>query len=464
MALAGWFGSAEEGVQRDWLAGRRGLETGQRSAHSPFTDFRSPAAIVFPPGRVLRKPHARCLEHGYLLAMPAIILKPGHVQPVWSGHPWVYAQAIDRVEGGATSGDEVSVRDPKGNLLGRGFYSPGSSIPVRIASRTASPPLGPEWIRDRLLDAKKLRETLGLPSDQTTGFRLVHSEGDCLPGLVVDLFGDTAAVQLTTVGMQRRRDVVFEAVMDVSKVRTIVDCTPGTYAQFEGFEPTQGVVRGDPSTDSVRFDERGLQYELPLALGQKTGFYVDQRPLRARVEQLAAGLSVLDLYCYVGSFAMSAVRGGARSVVAVDENALALEVAARCAALNRLNSRIALERQPAREALASAGQKGGYDLVIVDPPNLAPSQRVAPRALAAYQKLAARSCRATRPGGLLVLCCCSSAIGLGALTRALALGARDVGMRATVLERHFQGADHPVPSAFPEGLYLKSLVARVDVR
>jgi 23S rRNA (cytosine1962-C5)-methyltransferase len=181
------------------------------------------------------------------------------------------------------------------------------------------------------------------------------------------------------------------------------------------------------------------------------------------VEQLARGRRVLDAYCYVGSFAMAAARGGAREVLAVDESAIALEAAARCAAQNGLADRIAFVCGSAREALGSAAHRGGFDLVVVDPPAMAPSQRALPKALGAYQKLAAAACRATRPGGLLVVCSCSAAVGFGALTRAVALGARDVGMSATVLERMFQGADHPVPAAFPEGLYLKSVIVRVDV-
>jgi len=268
---------------------------------------------------------------------------------------------------------------------------------------------------------------------------------------------------MTTIGMKLREDIVFDALSDMFKLRAIVDRTPATFSKSEGFTPQGGVVRGE-SIDRLAFRERELRFEVPLALAQKTGFYFDQRSLRARIEQLAAGRRVLDVYCYVGSFAMAAARGGASEVVAVDESPLALEVAARCAVLNGLDARIAFERIAARTALADAGQRGGYDLVVVDPPSLAPSQRAANRALGVYQKLSASACRATRPGGLLVLCSCSAAVGLGALTRAVALGARDVGMSATVLERMFQGADHPVPAAFSEGLYLKSVIARIDVR
>ncbi|HVY49666.1 MAG TPA: class I SAM-dependent methyltransferase, partial [Minicystis sp.] len=230
----------------------------------------------------------------------------------------------------------------------------------------------------------------------------------------------------------------------------------------EGFEPGAGVVRGDATLDALRFKERGLSFEIPLALGQKTGFYLDQRALRARIEQLARGRRVLDAFTFVGTFALAAARGGAKEVVAIDENPLALEVAATCARDNGLESSVRFVREDAKKALQDAGRAGGFDLVICDPPKLAPSRASKDGALGAYRSLAAAGCRATRPGGLLVLCSCSSAVGLDDLTRALALGARESRVEATVFDRHFQAGDHPVPAAFPEGLYLKSVIARVE--
>lgn len=393
--------------------------------------------------------------------MPTIHLKAGHVQPIWSGHPWVYAQAIDRVEGGATAGEEVHVVDPRGNLLGRGFYTPGSAIPVRLLVRDARTHLDVAFFRARIERAIALRASLGLPNEHTNGFRLVHAEGDGLPGLIVDRFGDVLAIQLGTFGMKERDALVHEALSVAVGPRAIVDRTSPRTAKAEGFEASGGVVRGDEVRELVLV-ERGLRFRIPLELGQKTGFYFDQRPLRARVEQLAHGKRVLDAYCYVGAFAVAAARGGAREVVAVDESALAVEVGAECAVMNGVADRVKFAKEDARRALADA--KGSFDLVIADPPRLAPTRGARDQALVAYSKLAENACRATRPGGLVILCSCSAAVDLAALTRALATGATRVNMEATVLERWFQGADHPVPAAFGEGLYLKALIARVDVR
>jgi 23S rRNA (cytosine1962-C5)-methyltransferase len=394
--------------------------------------------------------------------MPSLTLKPGHVQPVWAGHPWVYEQAILRIEGGAVAGDEVDVLDPRGNFIGRGFYSPGSAIPVRVIARDRDTAIDAELFRSRIERAAHRRRAFGLPSTETNALRLVNAEGDDLPGLIVDVFADVAVIQLGTIGMKRRETMVLDAIERVLKPRAIVDRTSSAIARGENFQLGEGIVRGETNLESLSFSERGFSYELPLSIAQKTGFYLDQRPMRGRVEQLAKGRRVLDAYSYVGAFALAAARGGATEVVAVDESALALEVGAECARRNGLLERIRYVRSDARERMTLAGREGGFDLVLCDPPKFAPSKSSKLGALGAYQKLCAAACRATKPGGLLLVSSCSAAVGLDALTRALAIGAREVNVRATVLERFFQGFDHPVPAPFPEGLYLKSVLASVE--
>ncbi|HTQ08119.1 MAG TPA: class I SAM-dependent rRNA methyltransferase [Polyangiaceae bacterium] len=394
--------------------------------------------------------------------MATVVIKAGHVQPVWAGHPWVFAQAVERVEGGAVAGDDVEVKDPRGNSLGRGLYSPGSAIPVRLYTRDKRTAIDGALLGERVRRAVERRHVFGLPSADTSAFRLVHAEGDDLPGLIVDRLGDALSIQIGTVGVKLREAAVLAALERLG-ARAIVDRTPERTAKAEGFEPRSGVIAGDRALEAFEFTERGLKFRIPLELGQKTGFYLDQRTLRARIEALARGRRVLDTFSYVGAIALSAARGGATLVEAVDNSALASEVGAECAALNGLSSQIHFERGDAHEALAHAGRQGGFDLVVCDPPKLAPSRSARGRALDAMRRLAADGARATKPGGLFVLCSCSAAIGMSELTRSLALGARDVGARATVLERHTQGADHPVAAAFPEGLYLSCLIASIDV-
>jgi 23S rRNA (cytosine1962-C5)-methyltransferase len=393
--------------------------------------------------------------------MGIVRLKPGHVQPVWAGHPWVFAQAVERVEGGATRGDEVSVVDPRGNLLGRGFYSPGSAIPVRLLVRDAETRLDAAFFRERIERAARARVEMGVATPGTSGYRLVHADGDGLPGLMVDRLGEVLVVQFLTFGMKSREALVLDALEAAVRPHAIVDRTPLSIAKAEDFKAGSGVVRGCAVKEFV-FEERGLRFEIPVEIGQKTGFYFDQRPLRARVEALASGRRVLDAYAYVGAFAMAAARGGAREALAVDESALAIETGAMCARANGLGA-VTFTKQDAKKALQEAARHP-YDLVIVDPPRLAPSRSAREGALVAYTKLAELGCRATRPGGLLVFCSCSAAVDLTALTRSLATGALRAGASASVWERIFQGPDHPVDAAFGEGLYLKSIIARIDRR
>jgi 23S rRNA (cytosine1962-C5)-methyltransferase len=391
----------------------------------------------------------------------SVVLKAGHVQPVWAGHPWVFAQAVERVEGGAQAGDEVEVKDARGNFLGRGLYSPGSAIPVRIFTRDRDRHVDAKLLASRIEAAVSRRRAIDLPSAETNAVRLVHAEGDELPGLVVDQLGDVLSVQFGTLGMKKREPTILDALERQLQPRAIVDRTSERAAKSEGFAAGQGVVRGEMTLSHFDVCERGLRFRIPLELGQKTGFYVDQRDLRARVAELSKGRRVLDTYAFVGTFALGAARAGASEVEAVDQSSLALTVAAEAARLNGLEGKIRFECEDSVHALDRAGKSGGFDLVVCDPPKLAPTRAARARALGMMRKLAGQAARATKPGGLLVLCSCSAAIGLPELTRALSLGCTDVGLRAIVLERFFQGADHPVPAAFPEGLYLTSLIAEV---
>jgi 23S rRNA (cytosine1962-C5)-methyltransferase len=380
----------------------------------------------------------------------------------------VYAQAVERIEG-ATRGDEVSIVDPRGNFLGRGFYSAGSAIPVRLLVRDETTPIDTAFFRSRFERALRARNELGLGvSDETTGYRLVHAEGDQLPGLIVDRFGDVLSVQFLTFGMKEREAMVLEALGQVFQPRAVVDRTPASVGKTEHFVAGSGIVRGSTDVKRLDFTERGLRWSIPLDLGHKTGFYFDQRELRARIEVLARSTGegaqpkrVLDAYSYVGAFGLAAARAGAE-VVSVDESALAIEIGAENARENGLIDRVRFERGDARRAMQDA--HGAYDITIVDPPRLAPTRSAREQALVMYSKLAELGCRATKPGGLLVLCSCSGAVDLTALTRALATGAVRANVSALVLERAFQGVDHPVPAAFGEGLYLKALIARIEPR
>ncbi len=386
-----------------------------------------------------------------------LTLKAGHVQPIWAGHPWVFAQAVARIEGQPAAGSEVVVIDAKGAPLGRGLYSPGSAIAVRLFTRDVECAVDAALFEQRIRLAVARRAAQGLPNAETTGLRWVHAEGDGLPGLIVDRLGDDVAVQWGTIGLKQREGWILDILERELRPRAIVDRTSARAAQQEGFTPGEGVQRGDATVSAFEFKERGLAFRVPLSLAQKTGFYFDQRPLRARVEELSCGKRVLDAYCYVGSVALSAARGGATEVVAVDTSLPALEVATQAALDNGFAGQV---RCLQADAVAELGRShAAFDLVVCDPPKLAPTRSARARGQNAMRRLAGAASSAVRDGGLIVLSSCSAAIGSAELARALALGSRDVGRQALVLERLYQGPDHPVPAAFPEGLYLSSVIA-----
>lgn len=407
-------------------------------------------------------------------AIATVHLRPGHVQPIWAGHPWVYAQAIARVEGPPpTPGDVVRVIDPQGHLMGRGFWSPRKAIPVRLVLRddtTSFDDAG--WLVAKLEAARTRRRAVGLPDAragrETDGFRLLHAEGDGVPGLVVDLFGvgadctgGVAVVQIGTAGLRRRASLVLEALQTVLRPAAIVDRTTAATAQAEGFTLDDALAAQTPPT-ALRFRERGLAFEIPTDVGQKTGFYFDQRPLRERVEQLASGLRVLDAYCYVGGIALAAARGGAASVLGVDDSLRAVDVAATCARANGLDAIASFVRADVRKELPRLASEGArFDLVVLDPPKLAPTRGDRDAALKYQSKLVEAAAAVVVPGGLLAISSCSAALGPGELARSLAIAARRVGRSATVLDRLGQGGDHPVPAAFPEGVYLSTLIAEL---
>lgn len=394
--------------------------------------------------------------------MALVRLKQGHVQPVWTGHPWVFSQAIDVIEGAPGPGDVVEVLDPRGAFLGKGYFSPRSAIPVRIATRDRADMLDSPSLARRIEEAAAWRKKLlHLPGEETTGYRLIHAEGDQLPGLIVDVFGDVAMVQFLTVGTKTREGDLLAAVQRVTGARAIVEVPSPRNQRIEGFEVTPGVVRGADVT-ALEFSERGFAYGIPLEGSQKTGFYVDQRENRALVERLASGARVLDAFCYVGAFSMAAARGGASQVIGVDSSPVALLAAAQHARAHGYENRVSFVKADLKRHLTTLGQEGErFDMVIVDPPRFATTARDLDQARSAYRRLNKEACRLVSAGGLLVTCSCSHAMRAEDFLRTVATAAREAGRESAVLSMTGQSPDHPVPPAFPEGRYLKCLVLRL---
>lgn len=390
-------------------------------------------------------------------AAARVVLRRGRARPLWFGHPWVYANAIERVEGAPEPGAVVSLADHDGKLIGRGFFNPRSQIPVRLLTRIDEA-VDAAFFKRRLVAARALRARLKLPSANTSAYRLVNSEGDDLPGLVVDVFGDAAVVQITTLGMAERRNEIFDAIEETLAPRTLFEVAAASYAELEGFPAQTRVARGE-SRAVVPCVEDGIQLEVEPLSGQKTGMFLDQRPSRARVGQLAQGARLLDVYSYSGGFALQGARGGASTVTAVDSSARAV---ARIDAHAKTNGATIRSVEADAFRFLETATPRSYDLVIVDPPKFARARKDLEAARKGYERLNALALTACAPGSILVTCSCSQNVNAEDFERVVAAGAKQAGRVVRVLERFGPGADHPLPPGFTEGQYLKVLFVHVE--
>ncbi len=394
--------------------------------------------------------------------MPFVRLRKGHAKPLWNRHPWVYRGAVQAESPGLLPGDVVDVQDPSGGFMGRGFWNGLSSIAVRIMAWDRDEEIGPDLFRRRIRAAAGLRKRLGV-CDAATGYRLVHSEGDGLPGLVVDRYADFLCVQAGTAGMHRRLDEILDALEAEVAPAGIVSRPDPHFAGLEGFAPREGVLRGRGPGAPVEIMENGVRFEVDLEGGQKTGFYYDQRENRLRVAGLSAGLRILDVCSYTGAFALcSVLRGGASAAVCIETSQAAAAAAERNASLNSAGM-VEVRRADASielKAIASSGE--AFDVAVTDPPKFVHSQDGLEDGLRAYKALNRLAMQALARPGLLAACSCSGLVGDQDFERMLMKAAIEAGRDIRVIERRGQAPDHPVSPACPESRYLKCFLCAID--
>jgi 23S rRNA (cytosine1962-C5)-methyltransferase len=355
----------------------------------------------------------------------------------------------------------VSLLDHDGRFIGRGSYNPRSQISVRLLSRIDEPIDAAFFVR-RLRAAQSLRGALALPCADTTAFRWVNGEGDGLPGLVVDVYGNAVAFQISTLGMSLWRDEIAHAIDQLLAPKTTFEVAAGSFAEIEGYVAQSRVVCGE-SMAQVPCLEDGIRLEAEPLHGQKTGLFLDQRPSRVRVGQIVAALPkrfarVLDCYAYAGGFGLQAARAGAGEITAVDSSARAIARIEAHAKANGANIR-ALESDTFR--FLETATPRSYDLVVVDPPKFARAKKDLAAATKGYERLNALALTVCAPGAVLVTCSCSQNVGMVEFERILAAGARQAGREVCIIERQGPGPDHPLPPGFSEGQYLKVLFAYV---
>lgn len=373
------------------------------------------------------------------------------------GHPWVFQDAL-RSTPAASPGAHAALADKRGKGLARGFYDPTSPLAFRVCTVKRKEALDDAWAKARLEAALTLRRAVIDPK-LTTGYRLVNGEGDGLPGLVIDVYGESAVVKLDGPGPEG-----FWAPAGIAKWLTeelTLSCVYQRDRTRGG--PSGRVLSGATPEAPVAFFENGLRFTADIVRGQKTGFFIDQRDNRKLISAMAKGRTTLNVFGYTGGFSVYAGAGGAPQVTTVDIAKPAIAAAEANMALNGLSACHEGVAQDAFEFLEQADTSGRrWDLVILDPPSFAPNRQSATRAGKAYERLVSAGAKVTSPGGLLAAASCSSHVGLEAFTRHVEDGVGGARRRGTVLGIHQQPADHPTPLPFQDFRYLKLILLRLD--
>lgn len=388
-----------------------------------------------------------------------VFLKKGKEESLKRFHPWVFSGAIAKMDNGVEEGDIVAVYSYSGEFIAMGHFQIGS-ITVRVLDFVQRD-IDADFFFNRLQKAFDLRKSIGLIRPDNNAFRLVHGEGDFLPGLVVDVYDRTAVVQAHSPGMHFARNIIAEALLRIADglIKNVYYKSETTLPYKAQLDPQNDYIVGGFETNVAV--ENGLKFHVDWLKGQKTGFFVDQRDNRSLLEHYANGRSVLNMFCYTGGFSFYAMRGNAKLVHSVDSSAKAIQ-------LTNENVELNFPGDPRHQAFAEDAFKflnnmdDKYDLIILDPPAFAKHKSALKNALIGYRKLNAKAFEKIRPGGILFTFSCSQAVSKEQFRLAVFSAAAMSGRRVRILHQLTQPSDHPINIYHPEGEYLKGLVLYVE--
>lgn len=389
--------------------------------------------------------------------MAKVFLKEGREEAPSRGHPWVFSGAIDRVEGTVTGGGVIDLFSHGGEFIGRGYHNPSSQIAVRLLTRQRVA-IDEAFFRARIEQAISLRRSL--LSSETTACRLVHSEGDFLPGLIVDMYGSYLVLQVNTAGIEKFRGLIISILKDLFPPAMMYDRSdPATRAQ-EGLPDSTGPIGDGSVPDNVEIRENGIRFLVNIKGGQKTGFYLDQRENRTLIGRLSHGKRVLNCFAYTGAFSVYASYGGADGVTSVEASADALELFKK----NLLLNDIPLETQRLVKGDVFdflRDDQGEYDLIVLDPPAFAKRKGMVRGATRGYKDINLYAMRRAKRMGMILTCSCSQHIDSGLFQKILSYAATDSHRQIQVVGRWGAPPDHPTALHHPEGAYLKAFLLRV---
>jgi 23S rRNA (cytosine1962-C5)-methyltransferase len=391
-----------------------------------------------------------------------VILKKGKEKAVLHKHPWVFSGAIEHVKCEPQNGDIVKLLDAKGAFMAYGFYNAQSRVALRLLEWNEGTTVDEGWWREKVAVAIAARKHI-LIDGVTDTCRLIFSESDYLPGLIVDKYADHLSLQILTSGMESIKPIIIDELQKLLSPISIFDRSDASSREHEGMAPSFGILAGNQPPELVQVIENGIKYGINIAEGQKSGFYCDQRDNRRIVAGYVKDKTVLDCFSYTGGFTLNAFASGAASVTSVDSSALAIETLKSNLALNGFAgaSHRSVQSDVNKQLRKFKEDGDTFDLIILDPPKYAPSRSALDRASRAYKDLNRLAMLILNDGGLLATYSCSGAMDITTFKQILAWAALDAGKQVQFINQFCQPADHPVRASFPEGEYLKGLLCRV---
>lgn len=389
--------------------------------------------------------------------MLRIILKKGREVPILRGHPWIFSGAIESTEGDSANAGVADLFDWEKHWIARGLFSPKSQIRVRVLAWRKEEIDGDFFCR-RLSQALAIREET-LPQ-VTNAYRVVNGEGDLLPGLIVDRYNEFLVCQFLTAGMDCFKPLIVDSLLRLVTAQGIFEKSEGRVRSEEGMDPYVGLLAGEPPPEWIAIEENGFKFVADLWGGQKTGFFLDQRDNRAFLSTIARDKKILDCFSYSGACSVYALGGGAKEAVLLDSSRPALELAERNLALNGFaTARSELIKADAFTYLKEC--ETAFDIILLDPPSLAPKRGDLDGATGGYKFLNLHALRHVKPGGFLLTFSCSQHLSIDLFQKVVFGAAVDAGRKVTLVRRLGQPLDHPVSLHHPEGEYLKGLCLRV---
>lgn len=387
--------------------------------------------------------------------MKKVFLKKDREKLWLSGHPWIYSGAVDKIEQNIIPGSIVEVFNHKKEFIGYGHYNKNSKIIVRMLEHDKNVSIDANWYNQKIKQAYELRMGLNIDSN---AFRLIHSESDFLPGLIIDYFNGYVILQISTLGMERDKEFIIQALINnIPNLKGIYEKSEGDGRKLEGLPEKTQILWGE-IPDTIEIFEGNANFIIDLK-GQKTGFYSDQRENRILLGNLSKGKNFLDVCSYTGGFSVHAMSNGANSATLIDISEDALNVAK-----ENLKKHINVEFIKGNifdilRVLIKEGRK--WDVVSLDPPKLAPNKRDLEKALKAYKDIILNGIKLTNNGGLLAIYSCSGAVSSSDLRMALAYAVKDAGVKATIVHQLHQSSCHPISVSVPETEYLKGFLVRI---